>query len=316
MTVVALAASVTVLAGVVSPGQASAAVAFAMSGSAVGAVATPAAASGTAGTELPSGTVSGGFESLPGGQAASIKVGAGKTATVVVAGHAGVPGTVASAVALSVATTATPVAGSLTLFPAGSARPSAPDLVWTAGRASGGPAIVKLPANGKISVANAAKHAVTVRIDATGYWLAGPPAVAGAFGPLPAEQVASVSVKAGQTVAITAAGHGDVPKGAGGVALAVATTATAAAGKLFVYPAGAKRPGRSALVVGGPAAGLRGSRRSASRVGQAQCDQHRPARGDGQGRRDRVLADGHSFRRRSLWSAGRRPASQGHDPGG
>jgi hypothetical protein len=210
------------------------------------------------GNALPFGSVAGGFVPLPGGQVARVSVGAGKTVAVAVAGDAGVPAGDADAVALAVAVTASSAAGAVTVFRAGAGRPGAPTLTWTAGRGASGPAVTGLSAAGKVSVANTGRRAVIVTIDATGYWLAGAPAAAGAFGPLPGGQVARVSVGAGKTVTITAADHGSIPNGAGAVSLAVAVATPAVAGSLVVYPAGTTRPAVASLswAAGQPTAGL------------------------------------------------------------
>lgn len=206
----------------------------------------------------PLGSVAGGFVPLPGRQVARVRVGARKTVTVHVTRHAGVPASGAGAVALAVATTATPVAGAVRVFPAGDRRPGVPTLTWTARRAASGQVITKLPAAGKVRVANTARHAVTVTIDAVGYWLAGTPAVAGAFGALRGRQVARVRVGAHKTVTVAAAGRGGIPRGAGAVSLGVSVTAAAAAGRLTVYPAGTARPAVPDLswAARQPAAGL------------------------------------------------------------
>ena len=177
-------------------------------------------------------------------------VAAGKIVTIGVGGHGDVPRGVGS-VSLAVATLPVAAAGSVTVYPAGTARPAAATLLWASGQQAAGLASVQLSAAGKLSIANTAKRAATVTVDATGYWLAGMPSAAGAFGALPGTRVARILVSAGKTVSVTVAGHGGVPgSGAGVAALTLVTTATPAAGTVTVYPGGGVRPGAPTLVWG------------------------------------------------------------------
>jgi hypothetical protein len=109
-------------------------------------------------------------------------------------------------------------------------------------------------------VHNSSAGPVTVTLDADGYWLAGAPAVAGAFGPLAGGQVASVLVGGGQTVTVPVAGQAGVPaSGAGAVALAVGTAGGGTPGRVSVYPAGGggpAEPGLSGPGLSGPGPGL------------------------------------------------------------
>jgi hypothetical protein len=200
---------------------------------------------------MPFGSIGGGFVPLPGGSVASVPVGAGETVTVPVAGHGGVPASGAGAVAVAVATMAGSGgsgSGSVTVYPAGGSQPDAPSLSWpggeaTTGQAASGLAVSGLGDAGSVAVHNSSGHQVTVSLDADGYWLAGTPAAAGAFGPLTGGRVARVAVAGGQTVSVPVAGHGGVPtSGAGTVALTAGVSSAFGAGSVTVYPDGASRP--------------------------------------------------------------------------
>jgi hypothetical protein len=89
---------------------------------------------------------------------------------VTAAGRGGIP-LGATSVTVALATSASPASGSLTVYPAGSGRPSASTLVWAAAQSATGQAIVRLSGTGKVSVSNAGRRAVTLTIRATGYVL-------------------------------------------------------------------------------------------------------------------------------------------------
>jgi hypothetical protein len=210
---------------------------------------------------MPFGSVGGGFVPLPDGSVASVPVGAGQTVTVPVAGHGGVPASGAGAVALAVATAGGAVGGavgggSVTVYPAGASPPDAPSLSWPGGQAASGTAVSGLGGAGSVAVRNSSGHQVTVSLDADGYWLAGTPAAAGAFGSLTGARLARVVVAGGQTVTVPVAGHAGVPaSGAGTVALTAAVTSGFGTGSVTVYPADARRPdGPSLSWTGGTAA--------------------------------------------------------------
>ena len=116
------------------------------------------------------------------------------------------------------------------------------------GPALSGLAVSALSDAGSVAVHNSSGHPVTVSLDADGYWLAGAPVAAGAFGPLTGGRVARVTVGGGQTVTVPVAGHATVPgAGAGTVALTAAVSSAFGAGSVTVYPAGARRPGAPSL---------------------------------------------------------------------
>jgi hypothetical protein len=175
---------------------------------------------------MPFGSIGGGFDPLAGEQVASVPVGAGQTVTVPVAGHGGVPASGAGAVALALAVTSGAVTsgavtsgaggGNVTVYAAGVSPPDVPSLSWPGGNETSGLAVSALSADGTVAVRNSSGHQVTVTLDADGYWLAGTPAAAGAFGPLAGERVARVVVGGGQTVTVPVAGKAPLPADAEG----------------------------------------------------------------------------------------------------
>jgi hypothetical protein len=197
-------------------------------------------ASDTSADSLPFGSVGGGFVPLAGGPVASVQVGAGQTVTVPVAGQGGVPASGASAALLAVAVTGAAASGSVTVYPAGGTQPSAPSLSWAGRDAAAGLAVSALSSAGAVAVVNSSARPVTATLGADGYWLAGDPAVAGAFGPLGGGQVARVRVGPGQAVTVPVAGQAGVPASAaaGAVVLAVEASDGWAPGQLTVSPAG------------------------------------------------------------------------------
>jgi hypothetical protein len=204
--------------------------------------------SDTSPDSLPFGSVGGGFDPLAGAQVASVTVGAGQTVTVPVAGQGGVPTSGVGAVALSVAVTGQTASGSVSLYPAGGTQPDAPSLSWAGRDDAPGLAVSELSSGGAVAVHNASAHPVTVTLGADGYWLAGAPAAAGAFGPLTGGQVARVPVGPGQTVTVPVAGQAGVPaSGAGTVALTVEAVGGWAPGSVTVYPTGNMGPNEPSL---------------------------------------------------------------------
>jgi hypothetical protein len=156
---------------------------------------------------MPFGSIGGGFDPLAGEQVASAPVAAGQTVTVPVAGHGGVPASGASAVAVALAVTSGAGGGNVVVYAAGGSPPDVPSLSWPGGSATSGLAVSALSADGTVAVRNSSAHQVTVTLDADGYWLAGTPAAAGAFGPLAGQRVARVVVGGGQTVGVYLRGN-------------------------------------------------------------------------------------------------------------
>jgi hypothetical protein len=103
----------------------------------------------------------------------STKLGPGQTIAVTVAGQGGVPAIIApiapSAVVLNVTVTGTTAGSYLTVWPNLTSRPNASDLNWAAGLTVPNLVVVKLGADGKLGVYNAA-GSTDVIIDVVGWY--------------------------------------------------------------------------------------------------------------------------------------------------
>jgi peptidoglycan hydrolase-like protein with peptidoglycan-binding domain len=167
-----------------------------------------------------------------------------ETRLVDVGGLGGVP---ADAVAVVLNVTVTePTAGSyLTVWPAGTERPTASNLNMVPGQTVANMVTVGLGAEGRVAVYNHA-GATHVVADVTGWYSAG-------FHPLtPARlldtrEAAPGAFGAGEARDLTVGGAGAVPPTAIAVALNVTVTEPTASGFLTVWPAGSERPTASNL---------------------------------------------------------------------
>lgn len=177
------------------------------------------------------------------------KVAAHGTVTVAVAGHGGVPASGVTAVALDVTAIGPTASGGIVGYPAGTARPTDPDVSFTAGVTQTRLIVVPLR-SGKLSLYNASGGTVDLTADVAGYYT-----TASAGSTLTTTRPARIldtrsglgaqkaRVAAHATVALTVAGKGGVPAtGATSVLLDVAALSPAAAGSLTVFPAGKARP--------------------------------------------------------------------------
>ncbi len=208
---------------------------------------------------VPAAPAAGGLSPLPSarilgsGSGAGQTIGAGKTIALQVAGRGGVPAAGAAAVVLNVTVTRPKSGGSITEYPAGVARPSTPELYFSAGKTVAGLVVARVGAGGAIDLHNGSKGTVQVLADVSGWFTppASVPASGGFASLLPGRDLDTVTgtgvkgaVGAGKTIALTVTGRGGVPAaGVAAVVLEVTATAPKAAGSLTEYPAGAKRPG-------------------------------------------------------------------------
>ncbi len=173
------------------------------------------------------------------------RVAANTSVDVVVAGVAGVP-TDATAVVANLTVTGPARPGYLTAWPTGVARPTASNVNFVVGQTVPNMAILKVGANGRISIYNSAASAVDVIVDLQGYVTAGTPTLAGTIKPISPTRVLD-----------TREGYYPVPGNDGGwvdfdspdlasfpqgvlVNLTVAEPQTA--GWLSAYPYGVERP--------------------------------------------------------------------------
>lgn len=98
-------------------------------------------------------------------------VGPGQTLNVTVVGRAGLPLTGVDAVVLNVTVAEPSTSGFVTVFPAGSPRPTASNLNFVAGQAVPNLVIAKVGANGQVSLFNSSGSTQLI-IDIVG-WLPG-----------------------------------------------------------------------------------------------------------------------------------------------
>ena len=186
------------------------------------------------------------------------QVGAASTTTLRVVGRGGVPSSGVGAVALNV-TAVQPTADTyVTVWPTGSARPTASNLNATAGSVVSNMVIAKVGADGTVSVFNFA-GATDLVVDVMG-WFPLEHSSLTALSPARLYETrpglptvdgrgeATIPVRGGSTAVVPIAGRGGVPRsGAGAVALNVTVTNPSAASFLTVWPGDGPRPTASNL---------------------------------------------------------------------
>ena len=183
-------------------------------------------------------------------------VAADSTIHVQIAGRGGVPSSGVSAVVLNITETEAQGAGYITVFPDGTARPTASNLNFPKGDTRANLVSVKLGSNGKVALASTDKYSVQLIADVSGYFLAGTPSAAGAFVSLNPTRVLDTRVGTGvtgpvsanSTIRVPVAGRGGVPStGVSAVVLNVTETNALQGGYVTVYPDGMSRPTASNL---------------------------------------------------------------------
>jgi hypothetical protein len=166
-----------------------------------------------------------------------------------VTGQGGVPLTGVSAVAMNVTVTQPSAASFLTLYPAGTARPLASNLNFTAGRTIPNLAVVKVGAGGRVTIYNLA-GTVDVIVDVAG-WFSDPAAATGDEGrytPLVPSRLldtrnGGVPLGPDGSLELQVAGRAGVPaSGATAAVLNVVATGTTATSFLTVHPTDESRP--------------------------------------------------------------------------
>jgi hypothetical protein len=183
---------------------------------------------------------------------------AGATTSVQVTGRGGIPATAPGAVLLQVSATTPAAAGSLTVYPAGKARPPVTSVGYAKGVASTALVAVAPGAGGKVTVA-ASGGATGVTVDAVGYHpLTGTPG--SVFVPVKPTRVANTAngtgvpkapLAAGHPLAVKVTGTSVVPSsGVTGVLLEVTALNATAAARVTAYPSGARQPGTTSVSVG------------------------------------------------------------------
>jgi hypothetical protein len=159
---------------------------------------------------------------------------------------AGVP-TTARAVVANVTATGTTATGYLTVWPSGTARPTASNVSRVPDQTVPNMVTVGLGRNGRISVFNFAGRTDVV-VDVAGWYTSG-------FHPVAPSRIVDTRIGAcgtrlgpGQTLRVAVVGHGGVPAGTtGAVALNVTVVNPTSPTYLTVYPSGAVRPTASNL---------------------------------------------------------------------
>ena len=173
------------------------------------------------------------------------RVAANTSVDVVVAGVAGVP-TDATAVVANLTVTGPARPGYLTAWPTGVARPTASNVNFVVGQTVPNMAILKVGANGRISIYNSAASAVDVIVDLQGYVTAGTPALAGTVKPITPTRVLDtrngyypVPGNDGGWVDFDSPDLASFPQG---VLVNLTVAEPQAAGWLSAYPYGVDRP--------------------------------------------------------------------------
>ncbi|MDU0312317.1 hypothetical protein RKE38_01360 [Phycicoccus sp. M110.8] len=179
-------------------------------------------------------------------------LGSGQTRTVsVVGGLSGVPSTGVSAVVLNATVTGPTKSSYLTLWPAGTTRPTVSTVNFTAGQTVANHATVPVDGSGRISMFNFS-GSTHVLLDVVGYYSNGALQRATRYTPATTPTriadtrggggVAPRPLGAGEARLFEVAGLGGVPAGATAVVMNATAVAPTKAGFLTVYPAGSGRP--------------------------------------------------------------------------
>ncbi|MGH6655433.1 MAG: PKD domain-containing protein [Actinocrinis sp.] len=180
----------------------------------------------------------------------------GSTATVpafgsialTVAGNGGIP-QAATAVALNVTVTGPKVAGYLTVYPAGSARPTTTAVNFSPGQTVATMTVSAVGANGKVEFYIGSGGAVSLVADASGYFT--PTAADGyqAISPVRALDTRSgaggypaKTVSQGRPVVLKIGGQPGVPSGAKAVAVNLTVAGATQSGYISAFPHGQARP--------------------------------------------------------------------------
>jgi hypothetical protein len=188
--------------------------------------------------------------------ASKAAVAANGTVHLQVTGRGGVAASGVSAVALNVTVTAPGKGGFVSVYAEGATPSVTPSLNFVKGQTVTNLVIAPVGTNGMVALRNSSTGTIQLVADVSGYYLAGTPLLAGAFGSLASSPLLDTSIGLGApkaavaangTVHLQATGRGGVPAGVSAVVLNVTVTAPAKAGFLSVYAEGATPPGTSSL---------------------------------------------------------------------
>jgi hypothetical protein len=180
------------------------------------------------------------------------RVAAHGTVALTVAGKGGVPATGATSVLLDVAALSPTAAGSLTVFPAGKARPAASEVSFAASVTGDDLVAVPIGSHGQVDLYNWSAGTVDLTADVVGYYGTGGASFV-PFGPTRILDTRSGLGGSGQTVAshsvavLDGVANGIYPDALAisSVVLEVTVTGAQRAGTLTVYPDGTWLPSRS-----------------------------------------------------------------------
>jgi len=189
--------------------------------------------------------------------AAKAPVASGATRAVKVTGVGGVPATGVSAVVVNVVATAATKPGYLTGWASGTPRPGTSILNFGAGPAIANEVVLPVGADGKIALYNGAPGTVQLVVDLAGWYRAGAPSAAGAFGALRSTRVldtrygigaAKAPLPASATRTVKVTGVGGVPAtGVSAVVVNVTAVSATKPGYLTGWASGTGRPRTSIL---------------------------------------------------------------------
>ncbi|MGW5419141.1 hypothetical protein [Streptomyces sp. NPDC003943] len=173
------------------------------------------------------------------------RVAGGKTVTLQVTGKSGIPASGVTAVVMNVTAVAPTAAGYVSVFPAGTARPSTSNLNFTAGQTIPNLVVVPLSADGKVTFYNHS-GSVDLLADVAGYFTTD--GLGSAFNPIAPTRVMDATAGAGGTVTLQVAGKAGIPAtGVTAVVMNVTAVAPTATGYVSVFPDGTPRPATSNL---------------------------------------------------------------------
>jgi hypothetical protein len=172
------------------------------------------------------------------------------TVDVQITGRGGVPAGGVTAVAMNVTVTQPTASGFLTMYPAGTPRPLAANLNYTPGKTVPNLVVVKVGAQGRVSMFNLAGNTHVI-YDVAGWFSDNPVGAAGRYNALGPARIldtrdgtgGGVRLGAGQSLDLQVSGRGGVPaSGAQAAVMNVAVTNTTGFGFLTIYPTGEPRP--------------------------------------------------------------------------
>jgi hypothetical protein len=186
-------------------------------------------------------------------------VGAGQAINVQLSGAGGVPSSGVTAVALNVTAADASAAGYLTVYPTGSAPPTASNLNFGKDQIVPNMVIAKLGSGGQVTVYNSS-GSTDVIFDVAGWYSDGSATAGGSYGPLTPARILDTRNGTGaprsrlggnNSISVQATGVGGVPSsGVSAVVLNVTAVGPSAGSYLTVYPTGSSLPTASNLNFG------------------------------------------------------------------